>query len=525
MFLFVFYGVMVLNWCCTQGWSKSPNFVVVLADDMGWGDFGINMADHATTESDTPGLDRLAKEGMRFTDFHSAASTCSPSRASLLTGRLGVRTGVTHNFSPLSVAGLALNETTIAEVLSPLGYATAAIGKWHLGHNGPFHPNHRGFNYFFGLPYSADMGCTDNPGADIPACRACPDTPARYSNATSHGRREEACSIPLGLPLYEDLKIVDQPTSLQHFATQLTNKAVRFIEQQSAAHRPFFLYLALSHMHVPLATAPIFVNSSHHGQFGDTLREMDWVVKTIANTLSQLHVENDTLLWFTSDNGPWSEKCQFSGNSGPFVGKWQQMQGTATKTTTWEGGHRVPGFVYWPTHIQPNQTNDALLSTLDIFPTLLSLANVSLPPNRQYDGMDVHSILQTGSSAGHKVLFHPNSGAGGNIGAVETIRLGQYKAYYRTAGATACDGSEGVEKQHSEPLLFALNRDVSEAFPLPQGSEEYCAMSKRVHAALRTLHQDVERDNTTRGDYAHAARAKPCCNVHLPCCRCHKYEA
>uniref|UniRef100_A0A8C4NDG9 Arylsulfatase G n=1 Tax=Eptatretus burgeri TaxID=7764 RepID=A0A8C4NDG9_EPTBU len=391
-------------------------------------------------------------------------------------------------------------------------------GKWHLGHNGPFHPNHRGFNYFFGLPYSADMGCTDNPGADIPPCRACPDTPAIYS----HGRRREACSKPLGLPLYEDLKIVDQPTSLQHFATRLAEKAVRFIEQQSAAHRPFFLYVALSHVHVPLATAPIFVNSSHHGQFGNTLREMDMVVKTIANTLSRLHLENDTLLWFTSDNGPWSEKCQFSGNSGPFVGKWQQMQGgTATKKTTWEGGHRVPGFVYWPTHIRPNQTNDALLSTLDIFPTLLSLANVSLPSNRQYDGLDVHSILHTGSSVGHKVLFHPNSGAGGNIGAIETIRLGQYKAYYRTAGATACDGSEGVEKQHSEPLLFALNRDRSEGFPVPQSSEEYYTITKQVHAALQALQQDIESDNTTRADYARAPHAKPCCNFQLPCCRCH----
>uniref|UniRef100_A0A2D4EPL5 Sulfatase N-terminal domain-containing protein n=1 Tax=Micrurus corallinus TaxID=54390 RepID=A0A2D4EPL5_MICCO len=198
---------------------KKPNFIVILADDVGWGDFGANW----DLKKGTPNLDKIAEEGMRFIDFHSAASTCSPSRASLLTGRLGLRNGVTHNFAVSSVAGLPLNETILAEVLKEAGYLTAMIGKWHLGHHGSFHPSFRGFDFYFGIPYSPDMGCTDTPGYNLPPCPACPRC------STNISKHQKNCYPEIALPLFENLTIVQQPVNLTTLAAKFTEKVIHFI--------------------------------------------------------------------------------------------------------------------------------------------------------------------------------------------------------------------------------------------------------------------------------------------------------
>lgn len=198
-----------------------PNFLVILADDLGWGDLGANWAE----TKETPNLDELAAEGTRFVDFHSAASTCSPSRASLLTGRLGARNGVTHNFAVTSAGGLPLNETTLAEVLRAAGYSTGAIGKWHLGHHGRHHPTARGFDYYFGIPYSHDMGCTDTPGYNVPPCPPCP----RHGAATSATDKE--CYTDVALPLLENLTIVQQPVDLSSLTERYAEAAARFIRR------------------------------------------------------------------------------------------------------------------------------------------------------------------------------------------------------------------------------------------------------------------------------------------------------
>ncbi|NWX68607.1 ARSG Arylsulfatase, partial [Alca torda] len=486
-----------------------PNFIVILADDMGWGDLGANWAE----TKETPHLDELAAEGTRFVDFHSAASTCSPSRASLLTGRLGARNGVTHNFAVTSVGGLPLNETTLAEVLRGAGYSTAVIGKWHLGHHGRHHPSFRGFDYYFGIPYSHDMGCTDTPGYNLPPCPPCP-----WHGAAARVARKD-CYTEVALPLFENLAIVQQPVNLSSLAARYAEAAARFIRRASDSGRPFFLYLALAHMHVPLGVPPP-PPASGRGIYGASLSEMDALVGRIKQ-VADSHGKGNTLLWFAGDNGPWAQKCELAGRVGPFVGAWQRQRGgSSAKQTTWEGGHRVPALAYWPGRIPAKRTSRALLSALDVFPTLVALAGAALPPNRRFDGVDVSPVLFGWSDVGHKVLLHPNSGAAGKDGEIEALRLAQYKAFYTTGGAMACDGSIGPAEHHQPPLIFNLDRDIQEQEPLDVASREYQAVLPAVSRAYAQALEDIATDNVSVADYSKDPAATPCCNAQHVACRC-----
>ncbi|XP_059128018.1 arylsulfatase G [Peromyscus eremicus] len=490
--------------------APKPNIVIILADDMGWGDLGANWAETKVT----PNLDKMASEGMRFVDFHAAASTCSPSRASLLTGRLGLRNGVTHNFAVTSVGGLPLNETTLAEVLQPAGYATAMIGKWHLGHHGPYHPNFRGFDYYFGIPYSHDMGCTDTPGYNHPPCPACPQSDGLWRSP------ERDCYTDVALPLYENLNIVEQPVNLSGLAQKYAEKAAEFIEQASTSGRPFLLYVGLAHMHVPLTVTPPLENPWSQRLYHASLREMDSLVGRIKDKVDHVAKEN-TLLWFTGDNGPWAQKCELAGSMGPFFGLWQTRQGgSSAKQTTWEGGHRVPALAYWPGRVPANVTSTALLSVLDVFPTAIALAGASLPPNRNFDGLDASKVLFGRSQAGHRVLFHPNSGAAGESGALQTVRLDHHKAFYITGGAKACDGSMGPEQHHTSPLIFNLEDDAAEAVPLQRGSSEYQAVLPKITRILADVLLDIAHDNSSQADYTQDPSVIPCCDPYQIACRC-----
>ncbi|XP_027374978.1 arylsulfatase G isoform X5 [Bos indicus x Bos taurus] len=365
-----------------------------------------------------------------FVDFHAAASTCSPSRAALLTGRLGLRNGVTHNFAVTSVGGLPLNETTLAEVLRGAGYVTGMIGKWHLGHHGSHHPNFRGFDYYFGVPYSHDMGCTDTPGYNHPPCPACPrgDRPSR--------NLERDCYSDLALPLYENLNIVEQPVNLSALAQKYAEKATQFIQQASTSGRPFLLYVGLAHMHVPLAGTPPSAGPRGQRLYSAGLREMDHLVGRIKDTVD-LVGKNNTFLWFTGDNGPWAQKCELAGSVGPFTGSWQARRGgSPAKQTTWEGGHRVPALAYWPGRVPVNVTSAALLSVLDIFPTVLALAGAPLPQGRRFDGLDVSQVLfgraQTGHrSAPRETIVNPLEVADGRPG-------GKHRSDYKDVRTYTC---------------------------------------------------------------------------------------
>ncbi|XP_065591489.1 arylsulfatase G [Cyrtonyx montezumae] len=500
----------VLVGLCTPPVAQGkPNFIIILADDLGWGDLGANWAE----TKETPHLDELAAEGTRFVDFHSAASTCSPSRASLLTGRLGVRNGVTHNFAISSLGGLPLNETTLAEVLRAAGYSTAAIGKWHLGHHGHHHPISRGFDYYFGIPYSHDMGCTDTPGYNVPPCPPCP----RHSTASSPTSKD--CYTDVALPLFENHTIIQQPVNLSSLVERYVEAAARFIQQARDSGRPFFLYLALAHMHVPLQVTP----APGRGIYGAALCEMDALVGRV-KLLADRFGKGSTLLWFTGDNGPWMQKCELAGRLGPLLGAWQRARGgSPAKQTTWEGGHRVPAVVYWPGHVPAQRSSHAMLSTLDIFPTLVALAGATLPPHRRFDGMDVSPVLFGLSDVGHKMLLHPNSGAAGKDGEVEVLRLAQYKAFYTTGGAKACDGSIGPEEHHHPPLIFNLDHDIQEQEPLDVASREYQAVLPAISRAYAQALEDIATDNITVADYSKDPAAVPCCSAQHVACRCHAH--
>ncbi|XP_072311683.1 arylsulfatase G-like [Eucyclogobius newberryi] len=496
--------------------TKKPNFIVILADDIGWGDLDENL-NPEVRRNNTPYLNLMAQQGLRFTDFHSPASTCSPSRAAILTGRYGLRNGVTHNFGVNSVAGLPLSEVTFPQLLQAAGYHTAMIGKWHLGHNGPYRPTKRGFDYYLGVPYSNDMGCTDTPGYDLPPCLPCDSVVLNVTRKLRRGDMK-GCYYKVGLPLIENDSIVDQPLDLWTLTETYKSTALRIINNAREKGQPYLLYIALAHMHVPLAPRLSPPQTSHHSIYATSLQEMDSLVGALKSAVE----DSDTLIWFTGDNGPWEQKCQYAGSVGPFKGKWQVNKGGGSaKQTTWEGGHRVPTVAYWPGRIPPKTTSSALLSGMDIFSTVLALAGVTPPSNRRYDGVDVTDVLLNGGQTGHEFLFHPNSGAAGQYGDLQTVRSGKYKAFYITGRSEACGGMIGSEELHDPPLIFDLEADKAEESPMDPWTCDYQEVADRMARGREELLWDIASDmSVSTADYSTNRTAAPCCDPTLPVCRC-----
>jgi arylsulfatase G len=513
--------------------GSRPNIVLIMADDMGWGDIGANWPN----TRDTPFLDYLASISIRFPDYHSGASICSVSRAALLTGRLSSRTGVWLNFASTALGGLPVNETIISELLKNVGYATAIHGKWHLGHLPPFHPSYRGFDEYIGIPYSLDMGCTDNPGANHPPVKVCPKDPALYFEQKHEHpddiRKVIEADLTVGLPLYQCLtprcpddncnkEIIEQPVNLSTLTQSYIDNDRRFIQHSLEAKQPFFLYLPLSHMHVPHDYAQQFKNSSASPSiYGDTLRELDYHVNQTYQLLKDLGILNQTLLIFTSDNGPWAKKCDLAGNQGPFTGVWQASPspsggggGGTAKFTTWEAGHRIPFIAHWPGMIKPGTVTNAIGSHLDIMPTFANLANFTLPSNRSFDGIDLSPVLFDGSDQGHEYLFHPDF-----FGILSAVRYNQYKAYYVTYPAIdgACGGKEGFTLPHEPPLIFDLSRDLAESTPIVVSQSVYDAIDQALHAKLK----DIASTPRTEVDYRIGGLdARACCDAGHIVCRC-----
>lgn len=276
-------------------------------------------------------------------------------------------------------------------------------------------------------------------------------------------------------------------------------------------------------MHVPLAHAPQYDNVTGRGVYTDTLRELDGLVESILVAVKQTN--NNTLFWFTSDNGPWEEKCELSGSVGPFIGMWQTSTeggggGSVAKRTVWEGGHRVPSIIYWPGHIEAGTVSSALTSSLDILPTLTKLAGSDLPTDRYFDGEDMTALITGTAQSIRQVLFHPNSG---NVedGAIGAVRLGSYKVVYYTGGVPDCFGQSGPSQCHADtPLLFNLDVDPSESSPLDSNSSEYHVVVELARMALVDLQRSVKSDNTSTVDYRSGHEGQVCCNKDSPICRC-----
>jgi len=394
--------------------GSRPNVVVLFVDDFGWGDVGMNNPD----VKETPTLDALAAAGIHFTDMH-AFPLCTPSRAQLLTGRVGARTGVTVNFDTTSVGGLPQTELTIAELLKTAGYDTAFGGKWHLGTHPGFHPSFRGFDRVLSVPYSVDMGCLGPAGGpfyNTGKPDVCPTGPNTAPLADG----------PPALPLYNvstphcngnatragcNAAIVQQPVVENDLAAAYGSFMAGFIQEHAAggprAGVPFYAHMAFSHTHVPLFHDPRFTNAStRRTVFADTTLELDATVGVIVGALRDAGLDNDTLVLATADNGPWAVKCELAGTAGPFRGAYQAQLGGGSpfKDTTWEGGQREFGLAHWPGRVAPRISN-ATVSTLDFLPTVLALAGVPLPADRHYDGVDLAPVLFGGAASVRDFLF------------------------------------------------------------------------------------------------------------------------
>jgi arylsulfatase A len=312
--------------------TKKPNVIFILCDDLGYGDLGCY-----GSSIRTPNLDRLAAGGIRFINFDSADPVCSPSRAALLTGRYPTRVGVPRVFFPQDENGLNLDETTLANVAKGQGYKTACFGKWHLGRPEPYLPTNRGFDRYFGIPYSNDM----NPRV-----------------------------------LLDGTKVVEQTATLETLTQRYTAHAVQFIRESAGSS--FFLYIPHTFPHIPLGASERFRGKSAQGLYGDVVEELDWSVGEVLAELKRNNLERDTLVFFSSDNGPW-----YQGSPGRLRGR---------KTTTYEGGVREPFIARWPGKIPAGRVSDAVTSMLDIFPTVTGLIGGTLP-SKPLDGIDIWPIL------------------------------------------------------------------------------------------------------------------------------------
>ncbi len=404
--------------------AKRPNFVIIFCDDLGYGDlacFG-----HPTIA--TPNLDRMAAEGMKFTQFYSAAPVCTPSRAALMTGRLPLRNGMCSNkrrvLFPDSKGGIPAEEITIAEALQASGYATACVGKWHLGHLPQYLPTSNGFGRYFGIPYSNDMDRVN----DAPKGRDAFWNPeVRYWN----------------VPLLRDTEIIERPADQTTITRRYTEEATKFIREHKDS--PFFLYLPHSMPHVPLFRSPEFADKSRRGLFGDVIEEIDWSVGQVLETLRELELDDNTLVFFTSDNGPWLIFDEQGGSGGLL---------RDGKGSTWEGGMREPTLAWWPGQIKPGSVSRDVASTMDIFATLHALAGIDLPTDRVLDSHDLTPVLRASGPSSREALFYYRAYQ------LMAVRKGPWKMHLMTQDAYG-PGSREPQK-HDPPLLFNLDHDPGE---------------------------------------------------------------
>ena len=433
--------------------SSPPNLIIIFADDLGYGD----LASYGHPTIRTPNLDRMAEEGMRFTQFYAAASVCTPSRAGLLTGRYPIRTGLVEGLIPGRVlfpndkTGLPPDEVTIAEVLKGQGYATMAIGKWHLGHLPAFLPTAQGFDGYLGIPYSNDM--------DYIAPK---DGKPGYWN----------------VPLLRDTTIIERPADQTTLTRRYTEEATRFIRKNAGG--PFFLYLAHTMPHIPLFASPAFEGRSARGLYGDVVEEIDWSVGEILKALKDAGVAEQTMVVFTSDNGPWLVQGADGGSAGLLKDG---------KGTTWEGGMREPMIAWWPGTIPAGKISNGLATTMDLLPTAAALCGAPLP-ERPLDGYNLLPLLR-GEGASPRDFFVYYRGD-----RVFAARRGPWKAHFITQTAYPA----GPLVFHNPPLLYQLEQDPGEHYDVasehPEVVEEIRVLVEKHYAYVgRTRQPSIEAES------------------------------
>ncbi|MCF7973622.1 MAG: sulfatase [Phycisphaerae bacterium] len=416
--------------------SAPPNFVVIFCDDLGYGDVGWL----GPVKNRTPNIDRMAKQGACFTDFYCTSGVCSPSRASLMTGCYPLRVGM-HKSSkgmfvlvPNDRKGLHPNEITIAEVLKPKGYKTACIGKWHLGDQPEFLPTRQGFDFYFGLPFSNDMG--NRPGAAYP------------------------------LPLMHNDRVIEAPADQASLTRRYTEEAVKFIRTNRDA--PFFLYLPHTMPHVPIHASDAFKGKSSNGIFGDAVEEIDWSTGRILDTIRDLRIDRRTLVIFTSDNG-----ATRRGSNAPLSG---------FKARYFEGSMRMPCVMWWPGTISPGTTCDKLCTTMDLMPTLAAFAGASMPDDRIIDGRSIRDLIEgkPGAQSPHEAFYYYY------MSQLSAVRSGRWKLWLPLN--PRLETWMGNPTDQCEAALYDLETDVAETINVidqhPEVVERLTALAQKARADI-----------------------------------------
>ena len=411
---------------------QKPNIILIYCDDLGYGDLGVY-----GSKIPTPHIDRLAHEGVRFTQFYSANPVCSPSRAALLTGRYPTRTGVPRVLFPQDKLGLDLREVTLANMLKDAGYRTCCIGKWHLGSTPEYLPTQRGFDEYLGIPYSNDM------------------TPR---------------------PLLDGTRVVEETATLETLTPRYTERAIQFIEKDKT--KPFFLYLPHTYPHIPLAASPRFKGKSALGLYGDVIQELDWSTGEIMSALKRSGLDNNTLVMFSSDNGPWYE-----GSPGALRGR---------KGSTYEGGVREPFIARFPGRIPKGIVSKGIGGTVDILPTLANLAGATLP-QAALDGLDIWPLM-TGKKPS---LDRPEPLLYFDDWNLQCARWGQWKLHFArfnsfVYGPAPAGGRLNLPLAH--PELYNLVDDSQESYDVAAGNPEVVKdILARVERQLATFPEEVQK--------------------------------
>jgi len=464
--------VLATTWLALLSWSawqplaaadRPPNIIVIFIDDMGYGDVGAFGAKGYAT----PHLDRMAKEGRIFTDFYVTQAVCSASRAGLMTGCYNVRVGIQGALGPKSNIGIHEQEVTLAEICKQKGYATACYGKWHLGHHRKFLPLQHGFDDYFGLPYSNDMW--------------------PYHPEVLHLPLEERLQRWPHLPLIDKNEIINPQVTAQdqeQLTTQYTERAVAFIEAHK--DRPFFLYLPHSMVHVPLYVSEKFQGKSGAGLFGDVMMEVDWSVGQILDTLRQRGLAENTLVFFTADNGPWLSYGNHAGSAGPL------REG---KGTMFDGGCREATIAWWPGTVPAGTSCSEPAMTIDVLPTVAELVGAELPPHK-IDGRSIVPLLQGDPDARgpHEALFFYWGRE------LQAVRMGKWKLHfphqYRTLAGRP-GGTDGKPASYSQAeiglSLFDLASDPGEKANV---AEQHPEIVQRIEALADHMREDLGDSRT-----------------------------
>ncbi|WP_234572925.1 sulfatase family protein [Rhodohalobacter sp. 614A] len=454
------------NLVAAQENTSNPNIILIYMDDMGYGDIGSTGA----MNYQTPNIDKMASEGMRFTNFYTVSPICSASRAALLTGSYPTRIGITGALMPNADIGINSNEVTIAELLKDQGYATGMVGKWHLGDAQKFLPLQHGFDEYFGLPYSNDMWPVDYDG-----------TPA--DSGSFHAKYFPPLPLIEG---NETIEYLEDHLDQDRLTTRYTKKAVEFIERHK--EQPFFLYFAHAMPHVPLGVSDKFRGKSDQGLYGDMMMEVDWSIGQLLQVLRDNEIEDNTLVIFTSDNGPWLNYGNHAGSAGGL------REG---KQTTWEGGNRVPAIIHWPKVVPAGLINNYMAATIDILPTIAAITGASLPDHK-IDGVNISSLLkgEKNSQPRKSLYFYYNEND------LQAVRNGKWKLVLphkwnsyegKLPGKDGYPGERHI--QSTNMALYDLRRDPGERYNV---IDQHPEVLEELMELVEEARQDLGDDLTDR---------------------------